>query len=325
MTNPINRAKEPVMPPGSMVSVRVPGSTSNLGSGFDTLGIALSLHNTITVRLGSIGSARDVTICSPVPENVRAGAEAMLNQVRVFFESRTGTIIPAIEVWVEGDVPVARGLGSSVTLRLGLLGALTRLSGLDYSNEILGQWVSEIEGHPDNAMPSALGGFCSAGWESLHGELKCLRVELPDDYCFVTLIPDFEVRTDDARKALPQSYSRADAVRALNRASLVTACFCLDKIEELPGLFDDPVHQPYRGPLIPGYPECMQAGAQAGALGGWISGSGSTLMWLARGNGEKVGRSVHAVMPDAALHFLRVDNQGMTFLKQNVPGTAPTS
>lgn len=299
--------------------MKVPGSTSNLGSGFDTLGIALSISNTVEVALSENAGDRQVpvSIRSTISSAIRPGAENMLADVSRVFEEKTGIPAPGVDVWIEGDVPLARGLGSSVTIRLGLLAALGRITGVDPDIKTLGEWVSEIEGHPDNAMPSALGGFCASGWPEGSDRLECLRIELPQDYCFVSLVPTFEVKTEEARRSLPGSYSRSDAVKGLNRAAMITGLICTDQIELLKGFFDDPIHQPYRGQLIPGYAECMRAGVEAGAIGGWISGSGSTLMWLTRGEGTSVGAAVQSKMPDARLHYLRPDNKGLTFLKQN--------
>lgn len=311
------------------VVVSVPGSTSNLGSGFDTLGIALSIRNSLTVsRDGdsepASGGSRNgmARIISPIPESVRPGAEEMLSGVCEVFRVKTGINPDPVTVAVAGDVPVARGLGSSVTLRIGLVAALARLHGLQLSSSEIGEWVSEIEGHPDNAMPSALGGFCVAGTGS-DGKLEYVRFELPGDYRFITLIPDFEVRTDEARKSLPDGYSRDSAVKALNRSSMVTGLLATGQLNKLSGFFDDPIHQPYRGKLIPGFERCMEAGREAGACGGWISGSGSTLMWLAQDNYQAIGDHIHRQMPSAELHFLTVDNKGLTILEQNQGTTTP--
>lgn len=298
-----------------LIKVSVPGSTSNLGSGFDTLGIALSLRNELHVQ-PALDTKALATIDSPIPDNERQGAERMLRKVCEFFEAKTGVPVSPIRVSIQGDVPIARGLGSSVTVRIGLLMALSELHQVGLSTERIGQWVSEIEGHPDNAMPSALGGFVAAGIAEDH-RLEYMRIELPHTYQFVTLIPDFEVKTEEARKSLPDHYSRAEAVKALNRAAMVTGLMATGEIQKLKGFFDDPIHQPFRGPLIPGMKTCMQAGIEAGAIGGWISGSGSTLMWLTEGSGEVVGEAVQSQMPSADLKVLKPDNKGAIILEQN--------
>jgi homoserine kinase len=127
----------------------------------------------------------------------------------------------------------------------------------------------------------------------------------------VTLIPDFEVSTPEARKRVPQTFSKADTIHILNRASLVTAAFTTGQLEALRGCFDDRIHQPHRAPLIPGMDAILAAGVKAGAVGGWLSGSGSTLMCLALENFEAVAAAMQRKMPQAAVHILKPDNAGL--------------
>lgn len=298
------------------ITVSIPGSTSNLGSGFDTLGVAISLRNRLTLSFSDRKDGPVAHITSHIPESVRADAEGMLSNACQVFEKKTGTESRLIDVHIEGDVPVARGLGSSVTLRLGTIAGLSYLHGLELAAPTIGEWVAEIEGHPDNAIPSAIGGFCAAGIDS-NGKLNFAKFELPEDYTFITLIPDFEVKTDEARMSLPNSYSRENTVRGINRSTMVAALLATAQPDKLQGFFDDPIHQPFREKLIPGFNACMQAGRKAGAHAGWISGSGSTLMWLATKNVERIGEAIHKVMPNAGLHFLKSDNSGLKILEQN--------
>ena len=99
--------------------------------------------------------------------------------------------------------------------------------------------------------------------------------------------------------------------------AMVAALLATAQPDKLQGFFDDPIHQPFREKLIPGFNACMQAGRKAGAHAGWISGSGSTLMWLATKNVERIGEAIHKVMPNAGLHFLKSDNSGLKILEQN--------
>jgi homoserine kinase len=127
----------------------------------------------------------------------------------------------------------------------------------------------------------------------------------------VTLIPHFEVSTPEARKRVPQTFSKADTIHILNRASLVTAAFATGRLENLRGCFDDRIHQPYRAALIPGMDAILAAGVKAGAIGGWLSGSGSTLMCLALDNPEAIATAMQRKMPKAAVHILKPDNAGL--------------
>ena len=123
--------------------------------------------------------------------------------------------------------------------------------------------------------------------------------------------------TPEARKRVPQTFSKADTIHILNRASLVTAAFATGRLESLRGCFDDRIHQPYRAALIPGMDAILAAGVKAGAIGGWLSGSGSTLMCLALDNTEAIAAAMQRKMPKAAVHILKPDNAGVKVSLKN--------
>ena len=287
-------------------TVRIPGTTANLGSGFDTLGLAVALYNRATVRRRN---DRRVEITSPIAEDARAGALAMLEEAATAFFKKTRAQRFGVDLHLAGDVPIARGLGSSVTARLGCVAGLNALAGSPLDRQGLLEVVAALEGHPDNAAPAVFGGFTAAGF--VGSEVRCIRVPLPSRIRLVTLIPHFEVSTPEARKRVPQTFSKADTIHILNRASLVTAAFATGRLENLRGCFDDRIHQPYRAALIPGMDAILAAGVKAGAIGGWLSGSGSTLMCLALDNPEAIAAAMQRKMPKAAVHILKPDNAGL--------------
>ena len=287
-------------------TVRIPGTTANLGSGFDTLGLAVALYNRATVRRRN---DRRVEITSPIAEDARAGALAMLEEAATAFFKKTRAQRFGVDLYLAGDVPIARGLGSSVTARLGCVAGLNALAGSPLDRQGLLEVVAALEGHPDNAAPAVFGGFTAAGF--VGSEVRCIRVPLPSRIRLVTLIPHFEVSTPEARKRVPQTFSKADTIHILNRASLVTAAFATGRLESLRGCFDDRIHQPYRAALIPGMDTILAAGVKAGAIGGWLSGSGSTLMCLALDNPEAIAAAMQRKMPKAAVHILKPDNAGL--------------
>jgi homoserine kinase len=294
------------MPLMTSATVRIPGTTANLGSGFDTLGLAVALYNRATVRRRS---DRRVEITSPIAEDARAGALAMLEEAAAAFFKKTHAQRFGVDLHLAGDVPIARGLGSSVTARLGCVAGLNALAGSPLDRQGLLEVVAALEGHPDNAAPAVFGGFTAAGF--VGSEVRCIRVPLPSRIRLVTLIPHFEVSTPEARKRVPQTFSKADTIHILNRASLVTAAFTTGRLENLRGCFDDRIHQPYRAALIPGMDAILAAGVKAGAIGGWLSGSGSTLMCLALDNPEAIATAMQRKMPKAAVHILKPDNAGL--------------
>jgi homoserine kinase len=287
------------------VLVRVPASTANLGPGFDTLGIALRLYNRVRLTRSSGTGPR---IMSPIAETARAGATAILGDAARLFFRRTRQRPFGIDVHLSGNVPIARGLGSSVTVRLGVLAGLDALSGAGLSRQRLFELVTELEGHPDNAAPAVFGGFTAAG--IIDGAARCVRLAVPPRFAFVALIPPFEVPTKAARRLVPGSFSKADTVHNLTRVALITAAFGRGDADALRGLFADRIHQPYRERLIPQLSRVIRAGERAGAVGGWLSGSGSTIICLAENNTAAVARAMSRQLPGSAISVIRADPRG---------------
>lgn len=281
----------------SSVTVSVPATTANLGPGFDAFGIALALHNSVAVRIGRPST--------PHPGIVADAASS--------FFSGSG-LSPFDFSWtVSGKVPQSRGLGSSVTIRLGLLLGLNALSGSPVSRAGIFRLCAELEGHPDNAAPALVGGFTIA-----RAERDPIRYAVAPGLRFVILIPGFEVATPDARKVMPKSIPVADAAANAADAAVIAAAFATRDYALLRGSFDDRLHQPFRTPLVPFLHDVIRAGEEAGALGGWLSGSGSTICCLAED--EAVARKVSSAMKRAAVSGCRAmicpaDNKGAVILK----------
>ena len=287
-------------------TVRVPGTTANLGPGFDTLGIALRLYN--RARVEAVPGT-GIRIDSPIADDAREGATAMLAEAADAFFKRAKKRRHGVHIRLDGEVPIARGLGSSVTARLGCVAALNVLAGVPLDRQDLFELVSTLEGHPDNAAPAVFGGFTAS--TMVDGVARAIRFPLPAPARFVTLIPSFEVSTPAARKLVPQQFSKADTVHCLTRVALITAAFASGDLEALRGCFDDRIHQPYRETLIPQLSTVIHAGERAGALGGWLSGSGSTIICLTLDHAADVARAMSRALPGSRVEVLRADAGGV--------------
>lgn len=292
-------------------TIRVPATTANLGPGFDTLGIAVQLYNYVRV---SRVEGKGVDLVSPIAEADRAGATAMVSDAAKLFFRRTRKAGMAVDVSLEGEIPIARGLGSSVTARLGVVAALNELTRARLTRQEILEIVTELEGHPDNAAPALFGGFTAAGM--VGKAVRCLNVAVDARVRFVALIPRFEVSTAKARKLVPATFSKADTVHNLNRAALISGAFATGRYDALRGLFDDRVHQPYREQLIPQLSRVIRAGEKAGAIGGWLSGSGSTIMCITVRNAKGVAQAMQAQLKDSDVKVVSADNTGAVI----VPG-----
>lgn len=273
------------------VRVRVPATTANLGPGFDCLGIALQIYNWITVTRGS-----------------SEDADAMIEEASSAFFRRSGERPFSIRCNISGEVPRARGLGSSVTVRLGVLHGLNELSGSPLSREQIFQLCAELEGHPDNSAPAEFGGFTIARSD---GTLQRYRVSRKVQ--FALLIPDFEVSTADARSVLPKSVPLRDVVISLSNACAIAGAFASRDYEKLVGCFDDRLHQPFRQKLVPYLGPVIESATKAGALGGWLSGSGSAVACMGLGASTHIAHAMRAAcgLPNARIVTTHVDNAGV--------------
>lgn len=278
------------------VTFRVPATTANLGPGYDALGAALQVFNRVSVRR--------------LPASTAPALGAMPAEAAGAFFAEAGCE-PFSFAWeISGEVPRSRGMGSSVTVRLGLLAGLNALSGAPLDCRRLFEICARLEGHPDNAAPAAFGGFTVAGGPDI------ARFAIAPDLHFVLLIPDFEIATPDARRALPAQIDRLGAARSCANACRITAAFATGNYAMLRGAFEDHLHQPYReAALIPFLSKVIQAGEAAGALGGFLSGSGSTICCLTLEEPGAVGRAMLAAAPAGArLLLARADNEGTVAL-----------
>jgi len=297
------------------VTVRVPGSTSNCGSGFDTLGLALTIYNDITLTRGDWRGAQTTT------EQGAVGL-GMADEAAQLFFVRAGVEEFGYELSITGDVPMSRGLGSSVTLRAGVVAALNELAGARLTKDDLCSLVTQLEGHPDNATPAVIGGFCVARCDPHTGELLgVLRKPIGRDLCFVVVSPDQELETKKARGILPKELPYFDAIKSVNSAAYVVAAILSGEYDRLRDAVRDFLHEPYRLPLIPGAKNAIEAGIAAGALTGWLSGSGSSVLCVARPRqAAKVGRAMAAAFAahklPATVHLLHADNAGLRILKR---------
>ena len=217
---------------------------------------------------------------------------------------------------------MSRGLGSSVTLRAGVVAALNELSGAKLTRDDLCSLVTQLEGHPDNATPAVIGGFCVARCDPHTGELLgVLRKPIGSDLIFVVVSPDQELETKKARGILPKELPYFDAIKSVNSAAYVVAAMLSGEYDRLRDAVCDFLHEPYRLPLIPGAKSAIEAGVAAGALTGWLSGSGSSVLCVARPKvASKVGRAMAAAFAAHKLasttHLLRADNKGLTLRKR---------
>jgi len=256
-----------------LVRVTVPATSANIGSGFDSIGIALELYNVIDIEPSDHIDISDVN-----GHEVPKGESNLIYQCakRVFDEC--GKPLPGFKIVEDCAIPQTRGLGSSSACTVaGILGA-NAILGDPLGRQDVIDLAAVTEGHPDNSTPAILGGFCVALLED--GHVWNVRVPMHGGIDFVVFIPDFELSTEKARAALPKTIAHHDAVFNLARAALLAGSLTTGKLENLDVATGDCLQQPYRFGLIPDGENVMKSAKGLGALGAFISGAGPSIIAL---------------------------------------------
>ena len=264
------------------VTVRVPGSTANLGSGFDCVGMAVERYLRVSARYPEEQSATAIAIerrgtlsglaVRPEDDLVYRGFAAAC---------RSGKReVPRLALTVDSDIPVGRGLGSSAAAIVAGAAAATALLGMQFEPKTLLSVCAEIEGHPDNVAPAVYGGATLA-LQLPAGGFLVAPIEVHSSIAFVFAVPDFTLETKQARAALPAVVAHATASTAAARGAALVRGLATGDSELLCIALDDVLHVPYRRALVRGYDAVTNAARAAGAPGATLSGSGPTIVALA--------------------------------------------
>ncbi len=281
---------------GQTVIVDVPSTTANLGPGFDCLGAALGLNNRFNIqRIEGSGERFELIIEGSEGSHLRGGPDNLFYRAaqRVW---KAAEIEPVgLEARVKLAVPPARGLGSSATaIVAGLVGA-NALMGSPLRKEKLLELAIDIEGHPDNVVPSLLGGLCMTA-KAASERWRVVRCEWNNSVKVVVAIPTIRLSTSEARRAMPKNVPISDAVTNLGALTLLLQGLRTGNGDLIADGMNDRLHEPYRWRLIKGGLEVRKAGINAGAWGCAISGAGPSILAICP---EEKGQAVSQAMVKA--------------------------
>ncbi|NHN30078.1 homoserine kinase [Paenibacillus agricola] len=257
------------------VRVKVPGSTANLGPGFDTLGMALDLFTWIEM---STAAETRIHLLSDGMDGLPQDKTNLIYEVAQLVFDKAGVQHPELEISMYSDVPLTRGLGSSAAAIVGGLAAANALIGSPLSDDTLFQMATALEDHPDNVGASLFGGLVVAFWDGNRAEY--IRVEPNEQLEVLVAIPHFQLSTEKARHVLPREQSLANAVFNVGHSSVLVAALCTGRLDMIPLAMKDALHQPYRAPLVPGLEQILAEATDHGALGVALSGAGPTMLAL---------------------------------------------
>ena len=278
-----------------MVRVRVPATAANLGPGFDVLGMALDVYNYIEMETADCGV--EITVQGEGKGAIALDEGNIVNRAAAAVFKLAGAAPPGLRINLVNNIPVARGMGSSAAALVGGVLAANYLSSAGLSIDEMIDIAAEMEGHPDNVVPAAVGGItlCTQGSTGIiYG-----KIYPPEELRAVVAVPDFELSTRAAREALPEAVPLKDAVFNIGRVSLFVYALQRGEMDLVAEAMQDRLHQPYRMHLVPGMQDVFHAAKRAGALGAAISGAGPTLIALTT---EGRTDAVSTAMRDAFAH-----------------------
>lgn len=310
------------------VSVKVPATSANIGPGFDCLGLALPIYNTITIEETVLpGTGIEINMMSEdevfdemIFDNIPKDENSIVYKAVEMLYNSIGQEPSELKINIQSQIPITRGLGSSAAVIVGGLMAANKLLGSPADETALLSIATEVEGHPDNVAPAILGGFVLSSQEE-DGSIICQKLDWPEEWDITVCIPDFELSTNIARSVLPENIPLSDAVfNAKHLAMLIDAVNKKD--EKLMKIaLKDKLHQPYREKLVPGMKEIMDAFKhEDGVLGTVLSGAGPTMLVIShKYDLDKIKATVQEIWEGQSIKVdiktLKVEPEGAKFVE----------
>ena len=268
----------------TLVRVKAPATTANMGPGYDCLGMALDVWNTIEIEVLDSGEPV-VEVTGEGAGELGTGRDNLVYRSMEFLFQDAEQEMPLVRIRCDNAIPLARGMGSSAAAIAGGLVAANAICSQDYTPNDLLEMAATIEGHPDNVAAAVLGGMQLVISDKTEegSRLYTVPINVPPGLHAVVFVPQVRITTEDARAVLPEKVTMADAVHNMGRVGLLVASMATNHPEYLAIATQDLLHQPYRQPLFPAMKVIFKAALDAGALGVFLSGSGSTVLALTQG------------------------------------------
>jgi homoserine kinase len=298
------------------VSLRIPGSTSNLGPGFDTLGLALSVYANVTFEMldSPVSVTPRVVRRGEVAEQLPADESNLIYQT--FARSWKGDPkdLKSLQITVASEIPLARGLGSSGTAILSAVWAAQALSGERPSREIILNQATEIEGHPDNLAASLYGGLIACSQNGR--KVITNKIAWPEQWGTVVVVPSYQLETKKARAVLPKRYSKEDTIFNLQKLGLLISAVANKDEDALKAALVDRLHEPYRESLVPELVSLRKELRTAPVFGCTLSGAGPSVLIVFN---KRYSKPIMAQLqdwirrnnPDTRLLDLTIDQHGL--------------
>jgi homoserine kinase len=270
--------------------LRVPASSANLGPAFDALGLALGIYLECRFRpaekLSIRVTGRDAASISDSEDN-------LIWQTALRIASDLKRTMPPIELQIDNQIPLGKGLGSSAAaLTAGVVIADAMLRLRWPRGRVLDE-AARIEGHPDNVAACVHGSIVASATDA-RDVTHAARLELHPRFAIAVVVPDFLLPTVEARRVLPKNYPRADVIFNIQRSALLITALATGVADAFPTALEDRLHQPYRAPLVPGLDEIIHL-RMKGLLGCALSGAGPSILVFYEKGYEHVCQSIQHV------------------------------
>lgn len=274
------------------ISVKVPATTANIGPGFDCMGMALPIYNTITIEetvlpgtgieINAINN--DSTADNLMFEHIPMDETSIIYKAVELLYNSIGQTPSELKITVQSQIPIARGLGSSASVIVGGLLAANELLGHPADEVALLSIATEVEGHPDNVTPAIVGGLCITSQED-DGTILYRKLNWPEEWNITVCIPDYELSTDISRSVLPKEVPMGDAVFNAKRLAMFVEAVNTKDAELMKSALQDKLHQPYRMKLVPGLDKIIEnLKHEENVLGCVLSGAGPAILVISQKN-----------------------------------------
>ncbi len=289
--------------PVTHVFADAPGSSANLGPGYDCLAIALPFRLRVSVerRPGPLS-------VSVVGEGAELLPQDASNLVAATLLAELAERGDDLAITIDSAIPLGAGCGSSAAAIVAALAAADLLQGRELNTASLILRASSIEEHPDNVAASVLGGITIA----IGNPAIARRIEPPAALGLVVVVADERVPTTDARATLGLEVQRSDAVWNIQHSSLLVHALHTGVLADISVALSDRLHQDAREPLMPTFSTLKSRSTELGALGITLSGAGpSVLIWCAATAIDEVASAARAIAPSAVVHAVRPEATGL--------------
>ncbi len=274
------------------ISVKVPATTANIGSGFDCLGMALPLYNTITIEETVLpGTGIEINVLNDnaseddlLTEHIPLDENSIIYKAVELLYNSIGQTPSELKITVQSQIPIARGLGSSASVIVGGLLAANELLGRPADEVALLSIATEVEGHPDNVTPAIVGGLVLSSQED-DGTILYRKLDWPEEWAITVCVPDYELSTDISRSVLPKEVPMEDAVFNAKRLGMFIEAVNTKDTDLMKYALQDRLHQPYRMKLVPGLEQIIEnLKHEENVIGCVLSGAGPSILIISHKN-----------------------------------------